>query len=829
MAKPIGNNQKNDLEKAVEQFVHARSHGREPDIDEFVKQYPELENQLRQRLQNLEKIDSLFDSLVQADEDDFEDTAIRDNLVGQKLRDFEIIKVIGRGGMGVVYLARDTKLGRSVAIKSMSADLAIAKMRFKREATLLASLNHPNIAVIHEFIEEDGCGYLILEYVPGQTLAQRIARKPLELREALLIGLQIAEAVSAAHDKGIIHRDLKPGNIKITLDGRVKVLDFGLAKPAYEAASHDSTITRPGSLIGTPAYMSPEQIRGKPTDHRTDIWSFGCMMYEMLTGKRPFVGDTVSDTVAYVLVREPDWEVLPQETPENIRNLVRRCIEKDLQLRLQHIGEAAIEINQILNQPSIAVTLDTEQSEFSRARKEQRWHRIAVLPFANMSAEPGNEYFSDGLAEDLINALAKIEGLRVVARTSAFQFKNQALDVREIGKRLNVETVLEGSVRKAGEQLRITAQLIDVANGYHIWSERYARELQDVFAIQDDITEKIVGALKVKLVDDKELLHFKRYTDNVDAYNLYLQGRFHWNKRTPDAFSRAINYFERALGVDPKYAMAHVGLADCYTMMSVYGLSFGNEVMPRGRAAAQKALEIDNFLPAAHCSLGLVSAIYEYDWSTAERHFQRAIELDTDYATAHAWYAWFLLVPAARFEEAEVEAKRVLELDPLNPAIDVTLGFVYHMQQREDEAIEACQRVLDLDPDHTSGNLWLGEAYLAHGLYSEAIATFERAGMFLGAVADRALAYGLSNQQEKSQKLLDNLAHSIREGTPGISAWMARSYAKLGEIDLAFEYLEKAYRDRDTQLVWLKIDPFYTNLRFDQRFESLINRMNLLH
>jgi serine/threonine-protein kinase len=828
MAGPIGNNQDKSIEDAVQQFVHARSHGREPDIDKFVRQYPELEHQLRQRLQNLEKIDALFDSLVQAEEDDFEDTAISDNLVGQKLRDFEIVKVIGRGGMGVVYLARDTKLGRSVAIKSMSADLAIAKTRFRREATLLASLNHPNIAVIHEFIEEDGRGYLILEYVPGQTLAQRIARKPLELREALLIGWQIAEAVSAAHDKGIIHRDLKPGNIKITLDGRVKVLDFGLAKPAYEAASHDSTITRPGSLIGTPAYMSPEQIRGKPTDHRTDIWSFGCIMYEMLTGKRPFVGDTISDTVAYVLIREPDWEVLPQETPKNIRNLVRQCIEKDHQLRLQHIGEAAIEINQILNQPSTAVTLDAEPPEISSARKEQRWRRIAVLPFANMSADPASEYFSDGLAEDLINALAQIEGLRVVARTSAFQFKGQALDVREIGKRLNVETVLEGSVRKAGEQLRITAQLIDVADGYHIWSERYARELQDVFAIQDDITEKIVGALKIKLVGDQELLPVRHYTDKVGAYNLYLQGRFHWNKRTPDAFSRAISYFERALKIDPNYAMAHVGLADCYTMMSVYGLSFGSEVMPKGKAAAQKALEINDSLPAAHCSLGLVSAIYEYDWPAAEQHFQRAIELDPDYATAHAWYTWFLLVPTARFEEAEAEAKRVLKLDPLTPAIDVTLGFVYHIQQRDDEAIEACQRILELDPDHTSGNLWLGEAYLAHGLYSEAIATFERAGMFLGAVAGRALAYGLSNQREMSQKLLDDLAHSIREGTPGTAAWMARSYAKLGEIDLAFEYLEKAYRDRDTQVVWLKIDPFYATLHSDRRFESLISRMNLL-
>ncbi len=355
MAGPTGNNQENSLRKAVRQFIDAQLQGQEPDIDEFVKQYPELEHQLRQRLLNLDKIDALFDSLVQADEDDFEHTSIRENLVGQKLRDFKIVKVIGRGGMGVVYLAHDTKLDRSVAIKSMSADLAIARTRFKREAKLLASLNHPNIAVIHEIIEEKELSYLILEYVPGETLAQRIARKPLKLQEALSISRQIAEAAAAAHSKGIIHRDLKPGNIKITPEDRVKVLDFGLAKlSASEVTTDETKVTQPGRVMGTPAYMSPEQARGKDADHRTDIWSFGCILFEMLTGHLPFEGQTATDILACILERQPDWKMLPQNTPANIRTLLRRCLEKDPRRRLQHIGDAAIEINETLDLPAVA-------------------------------------------------------------------------------------------------------------------------------------------------------------------------------------------------------------------------------------------------------------------------------------------------------------------------------------------------------------------------------------------------------------------------------------------------------------------------------------------
>jgi len=386
MVRPNSDNQETILEEAVSRFVHAQSQGEQPDVDEFVKQYPEIEPRLRQRIQSLKKIDTLFDSLVQADEDDFEDevTAIRNDLVGRKLGGFEIVEVIGRGGMGVVYLAHDTRLKRSVAVKSIPAALAddsTARMRFKREAELLASLNHPNIAVIHDIIEQkDDTGYLVLEYVPGQTLAQRIAHKPLRLQEALLISRQIAGAVSAAHDNGVIHRDLKPGNIKITPDDRVKVLDFGLAKTAGgDAAINDNTVTQPGSIVGTPTYMSPEQIRGDSVDRHTDIWSFGCILYEMLTGKRPFEGKTASDTVSRTLEREPDWEVLPQKTPVNIKVLLRRCLEKDPHRRLQHIGDAVVEISETLDLPEVAPPIIEIVPHIPQSRRNKRLKVIGTI------------------------------------------------------------------------------------------------------------------------------------------------------------------------------------------------------------------------------------------------------------------------------------------------------------------------------------------------------------------------------------------------------------------------------------------------------------------
>ncbi len=508
MAGPINNNQDKSIEEAVRQFVHARSQGQEPDIDEFVKRYPEFEHRLRQRILNLQKIDALFDSLVQADENEFEDTVIRDELVGRKVGSFEIVEVIGRGGMGVVYLAHDTKLDRSVAIKSIPAKLvddSTARMRFHREARLLASLNHPNIAAIYEIIELDaGASYLVLEYVPGESLAQRIAHEPLKLEEALSIAQQIALAVSAAHEKRVIHRDLKPGNIKLAPDGRVKVLDFGLAKVTRnQAASQDSTVTQPGSIIGTPAYMSPEQIRGYPTDPRTDIWSFGCVMYEMLTGYRPFEGKTISDTVARTLEREPDWQALPQETPANIRGLLRRCLEKDPRRRLQHIGDAAIEIRETQNLLAARLTAPVRTLWRESANgglggaSPGRIKSLAVLPLKNLTGDPEQEYFADGMTEALIANLGKIGALQVRSRTSIMQYKDARKPLPEIARELNVDAVVEGSVMRVGEQVRITAQLIHAPTDTHLWVESYERDLRDILTLQSEVARTIASQIEI--------------------------------------------------------------------------------------------------------------------------------------------------------------------------------------------------------------------------------------------------------------------------------------------------------------------------------------------
>jgi serine/threonine protein kinase len=471
MATPNDNNREHSFKEAVRQFVEAQLLGKEPDIEEFVSKYPEFEHQIRQKIKEFQKVDSLFDTLVQAaDESDFEDTANGDELVGQKIGSFEIVEIIGRGGMGVVYLARDTKLDRSVAVKSMPAELqasSTAQARFQREAKLLASLNHPNIAAIYEIIEPDeGAGYLVLEYVPGQTLAQRIAHKPLKLEEALSIGQQIAEAMSAAHEKGVIHRDLKPGNIKITPDGRVKVLDFGLAKAVGgEPSEKPATVTQPGRVIGTPAYMSPEHARGKPTDKRSDIWSFGCVLYEMLTATVPFEGETISDTLANILQTDPDWQALPQGTPANIVVLLRRCLEKDPHRRLRDIGDAGIEISETLRsvtmpssvsfKPGIAgkqklrkmamivgaaiiIVLTAIVVRFILEKQTQPSSteiRLVVLPFENLGSTE-DEYFADGITDAITARLAVIRGLGVISRQSAMQYKDRERNTQQIAKEL---------------------------------------------------------------------------------------------------------------------------------------------------------------------------------------------------------------------------------------------------------------------------------------------------------------------------------------------------------------------------------------------------------
>jgi serine/threonine-protein kinase len=669
MAGPVNDKQENVIEEAVRQFVDERWQGKEPDIDEFVRQYPGLDYQIRQRIQDVQKIDALFDSLVQSDESDFEDevTMIRDELVGRKIGSFEIVEVIGRGGMGVVYLARDTKLDRSVAIKSIPAKLAddsTTKMRFHREAKLLASLNHPNIAAIHEIIEqEEGTSYLILEYVTGESLAQRIAREPLKLEEALSIAQQIALAVSAAHEKGVIHRDLKPGNIKLAPDGRVKVLDFGLAKATREQpASQDSAVTQIGSIIGTPAYMSPEQIRGYSTDPRTDIWSFGCVMYEMLTGYRPFEGKTISDTVARTLEREPDWQALPQETPANIRVILRRCLEKDPRWRLQHIKDAAIEISETLNllaaRPAAPVRTRWRESANGGlgGAGPGRIKSLAVLPLQNLTGDPEQEYFADGMTEALIANLGKIGALQVRSRTSIMQYKNVKKPLTEIARELNVNAVVEGSVMRVAEQVRITVQLINAPTDTHLWVDSYERDLRDILTLLSEVARTIARQIEITVTPDQEARLAARRPVNPETYKAYLKGMFHLNKMTPEGTEKGLDYLRQAIEKDPADPLAYGGLALGY-VASAHAPGAPPDAFARAEAAALEALELDDTLAEAHAALAQIKLYRDWDWAGAEQAFQRALKLNPSLTLTRAHYSFYLLL-FGRTDEASAEMRR---------------------------------------------------------------------------------------------------------------------------------------------------------------------------
>jgi len=857
MAAQMNDNQAAVLEEALTRFVDVCLQGEQPDIDEFVGQYPEYEAQLKERIQDLQEIDSLFDSLVHADESDFEDTVIRDELVGRKVGSFEIVEMIGRGGMGVVYLARDTKLKRSVAIKSMPVELqadSTARTRFRREAELLASLNHPNIAAIHDIIEQDaGAGYLILEYVPGETLAQRIAREPLKLEEAFSIGQQIAEAVSAAHDKGVIHRDIKPGNIKITPEGKVKVLDFGLAKAtSSQDKSQGTAITQPGRVIGTPAYMSPEQARGKSTDHRTDIWSFGCIMYEMLTGHIPFEGETATDTVARILEREPDWEVLPQETPMNIRTLLRRCLEKDPQRRLRDIGDAAIEIKETLTLPATATTARPA----APVRTLRRWamaiglvagaivvllalglnigrwlggagpgriKSLAVLPLKNLTGDPEQEYFADGMTEALIANLGKIGALQVRSRTSIMQYKDVKKPLPEIARELNVDVVVEGSVMRVAERVRITAQLIHAPTDTHLWVGSYERDLRDILTLLSEVALTIARQIEITVTPDQEARLAARRPVNPETYEAYLKGMFHLNKMTPEGTEKGLDYLHQAIEKDPADPLAYGGLALGYAV-SAHGPGAPLDASAQATAAALKALELDDTVAEAHSALAINKLYEDWDWAGAEQAFQRALKLNSSLAPTRGHYSFYLLL-FGRTNEASAEMRRVQELDPLAPIYYAWQGWQYWWTGQYDEAIDEARKSLELDSDFPIGLYVLGSVYAEKGMYEEAIKAHQRAG-----VVDRAWKYALgrtyamAGRQDEARQVLAELEV---DSTPWDTWFIAQIYAVLGEKDEAFRWLEAAFDPpRHHYLPWMRFPPAFKSLHDDPRFGDLLRRMN---
>ncbi len=743
-----------------------------------------------------------------------------DRLAGTRLGNYEIESLLGRGGMSVVYKARQTNLDRPVALKilppTLSSDASFVK-RFKREARAVAKLSHSNIIQIIDITEEKNLHFFSMEYVEGKTLDKLLEEKGrLKPDESIPIILQAGRALEHAHKNNIIHRDVKPSNIILDNLGNVKVMDFGLAR----AADDRSKVTQSGTLIGTLGYMSPEQCRGDELDFRTDIYSLGVVLYEMLTGTAPFDARNEAALIHKIISEEPaSVREVKADIPEGLNALVSRAMAKVREARHRNMTEFMENIRKLPVSSSSEKNIEEESSP-----------SIAVLPFVNMSADPEQEYFCDGLAEELINALTQLKDLHVVARTSAFSFKGKDVKIRDIGRELNVSTVLEGSVRKAGNRLRITAQLVKVDDGYHIWSERYDRDLDDIFAIQDEISEAIVSNLKPALLGSEKAKLGKRKTVAIETYDLYLKGRYFHNKSTEKGLKKAIDYFEQALTIDPEYAQAYAGLADAHLALPFFSFSRPQEAYQKGRRAALKALEIDNTLTEAHTSLGVIKYGYDWDWKGAEKELRQAIELSPGYARGHYLYAQYLL-RANRLNEAIAEIEEAQRLDPLSLTINRELGSMLSWAGQYDRAIEVLRKAIELDPDHPFIHAILGMAYLEISMNDKALREFEREKEILGAKNPAVqlfmgLWHALAGKRDDALDILSTLlTWSETEYVP--PTFIGMLYLALEEIDKGFEWLEKACEYGDVLLPYMQRTRVFDPFRSDPRFKVLLRKMGL--
>jgi len=699
-----------------------------------------------------------------------------------------------------VYRAEDTKLKRTVALKFLPPELIKdeeAKERFIQEAQAAAALDHPNICTVHEINEFDDQTYITMAFVKGQSLKTKIKAGQLELDEILKIASQIAEGLRAAHKKGITHRDIKPANIMLTKEGLVKIMDFGLAKLTWGV-----DLTKTATIMGTVAYMSPEQASGGEIDRRTDIWSLGCILYEMLSGQRPFKSTHDQAAIYSILNDEPKpISDVRKDVPTSVEKILETCLQKNPLNRY-------VDMDALISDLKFVDMLDKTQTIRSVPTKKEP-PSIAVLPFVNMSADPEQEYFCDGLAEELINSLTKIKNIKVVARTSAFAFKGKTIDVREIGKRLNVEKVLEGSVRKSGNKLRITAQLVSVADGYHLWSEKYDRDMEDIFAIQDEISLAIVDNLKVTLLRTEKEALLKRYTEDPEAYNLYLKGIYNLRMYTAGGFQEAIKYFELTLQKDANYALAYYGLAEVFYAISYWANVPPHEAYPKAKEYAKKAIDMDEDIGEAHAALGLVYTFYDWNWKEAERELILALELNPSSAIIHMSYSWFLSL-TERHEEAIFEAKRAQTLDPLSPLIISHIGLACIWGRQFDKAIDELKAGMILAPNFYLMHYYLGMAYRAKSMRKEAITEYERAVDSSGGAPWPALIlttnYFESELTSQGEELLRKLEHRAKkEYLPPLG--FAYIYFVRNDLDKAYYWLERACEEKDSFLPWCAIIP----------------------
>jgi len=748
---------------------------------------------------------------------------------GRRVHHYVIQEKIGGGGMGVVYKAVDTKLKRTVALKFLPAALVTDEQyreRFFQEAMAAATLDHPNICTIYEINEtEDGQPFIAMAYYEGDTVRQLLRSGELSYEQSLDLAIQLGRALEGAHRQGVVHRDIKPANIMVS-QGMVKVLDFGIAKLAEEAG-----LTRPGDIIGTLHYMSPEQAAGTKVDTRADIWAAGAVLYEMLAGKVPFQGANRHAIIESILKDPvPPLAGGAGNLPREVDWILSKALAKQPADRYSEVAEM-IEDLEALRGHRQPVTASASSLVVKKSRElPPDAPAVAVLPFENLSADKDNEYFSDGLSEELINALGQIQGLRVVSRTSAFEFKGKAQDIRKIGDLLNVEAVVEGSVRKAGNRIRITAQLVEVATGYNMWSERYDRELSDVFAVQDEISTSIVQALKITLPMHRYQSADAAHSENLDAYQSYLKGRFYWNKKTPEALEKARAFFETALTEDPHYALAFSGLADYYTLLAGYWLVEPAQVWPKAKADALRAVELNPKLPEAYVALGAVKGFYECDWTGAGRDFRSALDLRPQFAEGHLRYGFYFMA-TRNLRDALGEVRRALQLDPLSQAANAAEAMVLAYSGQHDAAIQRCREALEMDPNFIELHYVLGIALQSKGLPDEAVAAFEnaarvshRAPLILGWLGG---AYASAGRRDDALRI----ANELMQPGPGgfiVPLPLAVVHAGLGDKDQAFEWLNRAADAHDSLLSYVQVVPTYDSLRDDPRYPQLLNRLGLL-
>ena len=790
--------------------------------------------------------------------------------VGTKLNHYKILAKLGAGGMGEVYRAEDSRLGREVAIKVLPESLAEdaeSLNRFEREARALASLSHPNILTIYDVGVDQGIHFAVMELLKGTTLRDYIGKTGLPWKKLVEIATSIAAGLFAAHSKGIIHRDLKPENIFLTVDGGLKILDFGLARteksnssstnnpnileelnkqPAIkhsqnsiatsivtlQLSENDLLIvdtnkplsrnnssaweveTAPGVILGTVPYMSPEQIRGDSIDTRSDIFSFGSICYEMLTGETPFYRDNPAKTMVAILKdNPPELNKLDSLIPLELKEIILCCLKKEREDRFSSVSEIIKELKQLDNAEIKPKTIDS----------------LVILPLINVNTDAELDYLCDGITESIINIMSRLPKLRVIARTTAFRYKNKEVDPETIAKELNVGALLTGRVLQRNEQLTIQVELVDFSSNYQLWGEHYHRKNTDIFVLQEEIAKQVSKKLKLKLSSKEKQGLKNRSTSNMEAYQLYLRGRFYWNKRTEEDFVKAIGYFEQAITLDPKYSLAYSGLADCYNMLYSYGVLTPKEATLKGRSAIIKALELDPTSAEAHTSFAYLLEQYDYDWAGAEAKLKTAIKYNPNYPVAHHWYA-ILLMSMGRLEESLKEIKLAQKLDPLSLIINGGVSWMYYLARQYDKALEQCHLTLEMEPNFGRTYYFLGAVYEQQGRYDEAIKALQTGvelskGSLL-TLRDLAHTYAISGNTVEAEKILKHFNELSKQRYIAPS-YQAIIYVGLGKKNLALTWLEKAFQDRSYWMTLLNVDPRLDNLRNEPRFIKLLKQIGL--